>query len=123
MMTERKNAIVRRKHWLQRSENIRKLWWLFAGILALTVLAQFTVDVHGHFGVDGLFGFSALYGFGTCVVMVVVAKILGWWLKRDDSYYPDEIPLLWTAPMARGADWKSEEEMDEGEMKEEGSDD
>ena len=119
MNPEKKYAIVRRKHWLQRPENIRKLWWIFAGVLALTVLAQFTVEIHDYFGVDGLFGFSALYGFGSCVLMVVVAKILGWWLKRDDHYYPEEDLYLWTAPMAHVTDWKPEEKTQDEELTEE----
>lgn len=109
MTSENRYAIVRRKHWLQRPETIRKLWWIFWGILALTVVAQLGVEVHDHFGADGFFGFSALYGFTTCVAMVVVAKILGWWLKRDDTYYPEENLFLWTDPMAKATDWIPEE--------------
>jgi hypothetical protein len=114
MTSERKYAVVRRKHGLYRPENIRKLWWGFLAVLALTVLLQSLVEVHDHFGVDGVFGFSALYGFFACVAMVIVAKILGWWLKRPDTYYPDEHLFLWTQPMARETDWTPEEEETEG---------
>lgn len=76
-----------RKHWLVRPENIRKLWWIFGAILALTVLAQLLVHVHDYFGVDGWFGFSAMYGFLTCVAMVIFAKVLGFVLKRPETYY------------------------------------
>ena len=78
------------KHWLSRPETIRKLWWIFGVILALTVLAQIAVSVHGHFGVDGWFGFNAVYGFVTCVLMVVFAKLLGFILKRPDDYYDEQ---------------------------------
>ena len=48
--------------------------------------------VHGHpgFGIDGTFGFYAWYGLGTCVAMVLVAKGLGLFLKRPDTYYEAE---------------------------------
>jgi hypothetical protein len=117
MTTEKKYAIVRRKHWLQRPENIAKLWRVFLGILTLTVLSQVLIEVHDHFGIDGTFGFSAFYGFFACVAMVIVAKIMGWWLKRPDDYYPDEHLFLWSAPMAKVTDWVPEEgvELEEGE--------
>ena len=74
-------------HWLVRPATIRKLWWGSAIVLALTVAAQFLIDVKGFFGVDALFGFGALFGFAACAVMVGVAKVLGWWLKRSEDYY------------------------------------
>ena len=78
-----------KRHWLYRPENIRKLWYWGAGILALTVLAQIVFHVHGHFGFDSWFGFNAVYGFVTCAGMVLFAKLLGVFVKRDDTYYED----------------------------------
>lgn len=78
-----------KKHWLTRPENIRKLWWLFSAVLALTVIAQIFVHVHEYFGVDGWFGFNAVYGFLTCVAMVIFAKVLGFALKRPENYYDE----------------------------------
>ncbi len=74
-------------HWLYRPENRRKLWWGFAVILAITVIAQIFVHVHDYFTVDGWFGFSAVYGFLACAGMVIFAKLLGLWLKRSENYY------------------------------------
>jgi hypothetical protein len=85
------------KHWLVRPKNIRLMWWIFLCVLAITVAVQALVEVHDHFEVDGLFGFNAAYGFLTCVAMVIVAKVLGWWLKRPDDYYPQEKLFLWMA--------------------------
>ena len=39
---------------------------------------------------ESWFGFNAWYGFGTCVAMVVAAKLLGTFLKRNDRYYEGE---------------------------------
>jgi hypothetical protein len=52
-----------------------------------TVLVQLVLPVQGHFGLDGSFGFNAWFGFGSCAAMIVVAKLLGWLLKRPDHYY------------------------------------
>ena len=75
------------KHWLERPENIAKLWRWGAILLALLVLGEFTYHPHPYFTVDGWFGFSAAYGLLTCVAMIIVAKVLGIFLKRRDSYY------------------------------------
>lgn len=76
-----------KKHWLVRATTIRRLWWLFICILALTVLAQLLFPVKGYFGVDGWFGFGAVFGFAACLCMVLIARGLGKLLKRDERYY------------------------------------
>lgn len=75
-------------HWLVRPATIRKLWWVFSIVLALTVVAQFFIYVKGYFGVDGWLGFGAVFGFLACLAMVLFAKVLGFVLKRDEDYYP-----------------------------------
>ena len=59
-------------------------------MLALTVLAQGVVYVKGYFTVDGWFGFGAVYGFVSCLLMVLVAKVLGVILKRPQGYFDDK---------------------------------
>lgn len=78
-----------RKHWLVRPGTIRILWIAFAAILAALVVAGVFVRGHAYFTIDGIFAFSAWYGFLTCVAMVVAAKVLGVFIKRQDSYYDD----------------------------------
>ena len=74
-------------HWLVKPETIRRIWVVFGVILAALVAGDLLVHHHEHFGIDGVFGFYAWYGFGTCVLMVVGAKLLGFLLKRPDGYY------------------------------------
>ncbi len=76
-------------HWLARPTTIRLLWRVFAAVLALTVLAQIGISIKGYFGVDGWFGFGAAFGFLSCLAMVLVAKVLGFVLKRDEDYYTE----------------------------------
>ena len=73
--------------WLARPSSIRLLWRVFAVVLAASVAAQLLFTVKGYFGVDGWFGFGAAYGFLACFAMVVFAKFLGLFLKRDVDYY------------------------------------
>ena len=65
------------------------IWKAFIAVLALTVAAQFFLEVHPHFGVEGLFAWYALYGFLACAALILVAKALGLFLKRRDDYYDD----------------------------------
>jgi len=76
-------------HWLVRPQTIRRLWFVLAGVLALTVVAGLFVKLPGHFVWDGEFWFFAAYGFATCAAMVFGAKALGFILKRPDDYYDD----------------------------------
>jgi hypothetical protein len=76
-----------RPHWLDVPRNVQRLWRGFLGLLAVVVAAEFVVALHPHFAVEGIFGFAAWYGFLACAAMIVVAKILGWVLKRPDTYY------------------------------------
>jgi len=77
------------QHWLVRPRTIRLLWAGFIGVLVLTLLAGPFVHQHVHFGIEDSFGFYAWYGFATCVGMVVLAKLLGIFLKRREDYYQE----------------------------------
>ena len=77
-------------HWLVRPRTIRALWRGFAVVLALLVLVQAVIYIKGYFGVDGWFAFGAVFGFLSCLAMVLVAKALGYVLKRDEDYYEED---------------------------------
>lgn len=81
---------IETEHFLARPGTIRWLWWIFSAVLACTVLLQLVIYVKGYFTVDGWFGFGAVYGFLSCLLMVLVAKALGWVLKRPRQYYPEQ---------------------------------
>ena len=76
-------------HWLTSPKAIRRLWIAFAVVLTVTVELEIWVSIEGKFTLDGGFGFGAWYGFLSCVAMVLVARALGWWLKRSEGYYAD----------------------------------
>jgi hypothetical protein len=42
-----------------------------------------------HFAIEQLFGFHALYGFLSCAALIVVARLIGLLIKRDERYYDD----------------------------------
>ena len=79
-------------HWLVRPATIRWIWRISLVVLAITVLLQLAIKVKGYFGIDGWIGFGAAYGFLSCLAMVLVAKGLGFVLKRDEDYYRRDLP-------------------------------
>lgn len=84
-MNTEKNQV----HWLVRPQSIRHLWKVFIAVLLATVIAQLVIKIKAYFGVDGWFGFAAVFGFLACLAMVLFAKGLGLFLKRDEHYYDD----------------------------------
>lgn len=76
-------------HWLVRPATVRLLIRGGIAVLVLTVLAEAIVPIHGHHGFDEFPGFPALFGFLSCVAMVLVAKVMGLVLKRDEDYYDE----------------------------------
>ena len=75
------------KHWLVRPETVRLFWRGGLAVLALLVIADFFVHGQPNSRIDGTFGFYAWYGLITCAGMVLLAKVLGVFLKRRDTYY------------------------------------
>jgi len=70
-----------------------KRTWLMIAILVLVIfilLDLFLVSGHIHveFPWSHLAGFFALLGFLGCLLIIVVAKLLGhYWLQRGEDYY------------------------------------
>jgi hypothetical protein len=88
-MSEQSGRDASELHWLVRPSTIRRLWWWGCGFLAVLTLADVVVHGHPHFWIDGTFGFYSWYGLLTCAAMVLFAKGLAVFLKRDDTYYDD----------------------------------
>lgn len=76
-----------KQHWLDVPRNVARLWQAFLGVLALTVIAEPFVTLHPQSSIEGIFGFHAAYGLLTCIALIAVAKGLGVFLKRPDTYY------------------------------------
>lgn len=94
-------------HWLVRPSTIRKLWIGASVILALIVLAQTVIYVKGYFGFDAWFGFGAVYGFVSCLIMVLVAKLLGFFLKRPENYYEEHPSPSHSSAEKNNSDFKN----------------
>jgi hypothetical protein len=77
----------KRSDYFDRPETIRKLWVLLYIACGLTILPDFFIHKHPHFGFDGFFGFYALLGFVACAVLILFSKLVGLFLKAEEEYY------------------------------------
>lgn len=73
--------------WLDDPRNVTRIVYGLAALCVLSFAADLFYDKHPHFGFEGWFGFYAVYGFLGSVGLVLSAKWLRRWLKRDEDYY------------------------------------
>jgi hypothetical protein len=77
-----------KEYWLDRSENVTKLYRGLWAVGLLLLLADLLVQRHEEFSWAGWFGFYAAYGFFACVALVLAAKeVLRRLVKRPEDYY------------------------------------
>jgi len=78
-----------RKRFLDRAQNVR---WVLRVLYVICIglfAADWLVDRHIAHAVERVFGFYALYGFVSCWMLVIVAKQLRRFVKRQENYYGD----------------------------------
>ena len=73
--------------WLDQPGAVDKIIWALCIVSALTVVADFFYEKHGHWHFQDFMGFDAIYGFVSCVSLVIAAKGLRVLLMRDEDYY------------------------------------
>ena len=78
---------MERRHWLDRPENVTKVYRTVWAIGIALLAAELVIYRHGEIWFAGWFGFYALYGFLACVILVVTAKALRRVLMRREDYY------------------------------------
>jgi len=89
------------------------LLWGFYAICALLVLAELVVERNVYHPWEGLFGFYAWFSFAGCVVLVLLAKLLGRLVRRREDYYeqPGHYTLLEKTAIANTKDVGGEEQI------------
>lgn len=75
--------------WLDRADNVRKVYYSVWVACALLLVGELFIDKHGETAIESWFGFHGLYGFVACVALVVAAKLLRRVLMRKEDYYDD----------------------------------
>ncbi len=64
-----------------------RVFRLVVALCVLLVASDLFYVKHGHYDWEGWTGFQGAYGFASCVLLVLAAKQLRRWLKRDEDYY------------------------------------
>ncbi len=77
------------EHWLVKPGTISALKIGFGVVLVVAVAFDLFVSHYRHFGVGGTFGFYVWFGFGATVALFVLAKVLGIFLRRRETYYDE----------------------------------
>lgn len=75
------------RRWLDQPRNVTRLVWVLYAACALLLGADAFLNRHGHFEFEGWFGFYAFLGFGAYCAVVLSAKGLRRFLRRDEDYY------------------------------------
>jgi len=78
-----------RKHFFDKPDNVRWLLRIFYGCCVALVAVELFVHRHLAHPFEGLFGFYAAYGLISCVVLVLLAKVMRVGLMRKEDYYDD----------------------------------
>ncbi len=65
---------------------LRILLW---GSCGATLVLEFPAAPEAHFEFAGFPGFNALFGFASCASLILIAKGLGYFLKRREDYYDE----------------------------------
>lgn len=76
-----------KKYWLDRRENVTKVYWAVWIACLLLLLIEPFVYKHGYFDAEHWFGSHGWFGFVACVGLVLAAKALRRLLKRPENYY------------------------------------
>ncbi|MFE9649139.1 hypothetical protein ACFYO0_34495 [Streptomyces sp. NPDC006365] len=72
---------------LDDPRNVTRIVYGLAVLCLLALVADFFYAKHPYFSVEHWPGFYALYGFTGSVGLVLTAKGLRRWLRRDEDYY------------------------------------
>jgi hypothetical protein len=76
-----------RERWLDRRENVDKVYWSVWAACALLLALEALVGKHGDFAFEEWFGFHGWFGFVACVGLVLAAKALRVLVARPEDYY------------------------------------
>ncbi|MFT5158983.1 MAG: hypothetical protein ACI9ZD_000579 [Paracoccaceae bacterium] len=83
-------ALGRMMLWVDKPGSATKLFYGLAVVCLLLFLADFTYETHGHFEVEAMPGAYGIYGFAMFTALILVAKALRFFIKRDEEYYGDK---------------------------------
>ena len=76
-----------KKYWLDDPRVVKGIICFVFVVCGLLVLADLFYDKRGHFDFEQWFGFYGFFGFAAFVGLVLVAKMMRVFVKREEDYY------------------------------------
>jgi len=77
----------RKTGWFDKPENFKLFLRLFFAGLGLLLIVDFFLPKHGAFPWEETPCFFAAYGYISFVILVLAARVLRRFIKRDEDYY------------------------------------
>ena len=84
-----KQDMKEKRGWFDKTENLKLFLWVFFSSLVVLLVVDFFIGKHPDFAFEGVPNIFAAYGFISCVMLVLVAKVLRMILMREEDYYDD----------------------------------
>ena len=78
---------MKERDFFDKKKNLKWLWRFFLVCLVFLVLSDFFIEKPGNHFWEKIPTFFSIYGFVACSVIVLLAKKLRPFLKRDEDYY------------------------------------
>ena len=75
------------KGWLDRPENITRIFYGLIGVCALLAVLGFFIEAHGELAIQHFPVFYGLFGFIAFIFIVFAGKALRRLVMRDEDYY------------------------------------
>ena len=70
-----------------KPRNVKRFLCFFYVSLGLLLVADFFIPRHASFPWESAPDFFAVYGFISCVLLIYIAKILRFFIRRKEDYY------------------------------------
>jgi len=78
---------MKERDFFDKKKNLKWLWRFFFVCLVFLVLSDFFIEKPGDHFWEKIPAFFSIYGFVACSFIVLFAKKLRRFLKRDEDYY------------------------------------
>ena len=76
--------------WFATPANANKIFAALITLCMLLFLSDFTYKKYGHFPIEKIPGFYGAYGFVMFTALILAAKTLRLFIKRDETYYGEK---------------------------------
>ena len=73
--------------WLERDNSSKNIIYILSVLCACLVIGDLFYDRYGHFSIEKVPGFDAIYGFVMFSLIILLATILRFFVKRPEDYY------------------------------------